>query len=110
MSRIRYQFDEHFENAAARALRRRGIDVVTAAELGLRGVADSGVLSRAHAASRVIVTRDDDYLNLHAAGRPHSGIVYCTQRIRTVGNLIETLVLIYEILSPEEMIGQVYYA
>ena len=110
MSRIRFQFDEHFRNAAASALRRRDIDVVTAADAGVLGLADTVVLSRAHAAARVMVTRDDDYLGLHAAGQPHSGIVYCTPRIRTVGNLVEALVLIYEVMSPEEMIGHVQYA
>jgi predicted nuclease of predicted toxin-antitoxin system len=92
------------------ALRRRGVDVVTAADIGLLGVADSEVLSRAHAASRVVVTRDKDYLRLHAAGQPHAGIVFCTHRIRRVGELVEALILIHEILSPEEMIGHVEYA
>jgi predicted nuclease of predicted toxin-antitoxin system len=68
MGRIRYQFDEHFANVAAIGLRSNGIDAITAAEAGLRSAADAVLLAHAHASSRVIVTRDDDFLRLNAEG------------------------------------------
>jgi hypothetical protein len=58
----------------------------------------------------VIVTRDKDYLRLDAAGQPHAGIVYCTRRTRTVGDLVSALVLIHEVLTGEEMFGHSEYA
>jgi predicted nuclease of predicted toxin-antitoxin system len=76
MDRIRYLLDEHLDNAVATALRSRGIDVVTAAEAGLRSATDTLLLVHTHASSRVIVTRDDDFLRLNAEGQAHSGIVF----------------------------------
>ncbi|MEA2529515.1 MAG: hypothetical protein QOG89_1159 [Thermomicrobiales bacterium] len=85
------------------------MDVVTASDAGLLGLADHQVLAKAHAASRVLVTRDSDYLRLHAMGQPHSGIIFWTRRARALGELIETLVLIYEGATPQEMMGHVEF-
>jgi hypothetical protein len=57
----------------------------------------------------VILTRDADFLRLHAAGAPHAGVVYCPQQARTLGELIRLLVLIWEVLEPAEMCGRVEY-
>src|SRR5262245_57515903 len=107
MGRIRYQFDEHLPTVVAVALRSRGIDTVTAAEIGVRKVADRQVLAIAHEASRVIVTRDKDFLRLDADGVPHSGIVYVGQKTGAIGELIEMLELVCEAISAEEMIGHI---
>jgi hypothetical protein len=109
VAEIRYQFDEHIVGIVAKALRRHGIDVATSAEAGLLGLPDTDILAHAHANSRVIVTRDKDFLRLHAAGQVHSGIVFFGKRIRTIGELIELLILIHEVLSPEEIEGRVEY-
>jgi hypothetical protein len=109
VGRVRYQFDEHIAIAVAAGLRRVYIDVVTAAEVGLLGVPDTTVLAHAHAASWVIVTSDTDYLRLNAAGVPHSGIVFCPKDTLPIGEMIEFLVLIFEAMSSEELIGHVEY-
>lgn len=109
MGRIRYQFDEHIPDAVAAGLVRVHIEVVTAAAVGLLGVPDSLVLARAHSTSRVIVTSDVDYLRMNAVGVPHSGIVFCPQDARTIGEMIELLILVYETKSSEEMTGRVEY-
>jgi predicted nuclease of predicted toxin-antitoxin system len=108
MDRIRFQFDEHIANSAALILRRQLIDIVAAAEAGVLGVVDSEVLARAHRELRVVM-RDKDFLRLHAAGQPHSGIVFFGRGTRTVGQLIERLVLIHELMSSAEMIGHVEF-
>ncbi len=109
MGRVRYLFDEHFANVPARVLRTKGIDVITAADAGLRGADDTQVLARAHASSRVIVTRDQDFLRLNAEGRPHAGIVFVGKGIRTIGELIEMLLLVHDAFSAEEMLGHVEF-
>jgi predicted nuclease of predicted toxin-antitoxin system len=109
VAEIRYQFDEHIVGVVALALRRHGIEVTTAAEAGLLGSPDTDVLAHAHAHSRVVVTRDKDFLRLHASGQSHSGIVFFGKRIRTIGELIEVLVLVHEAVSPEEIQGRVEY-
>ncbi len=109
MPEIRFLLDEHVAGAIAQALRRRGIDVRTAAEAGLIGAADTDHLSRAQSEGRVFVTHDRDFLRLHHQGREHAGIAYCKQGLRTVGQLIAALVLIHEVLEPDTMIGRVEF-
>jgi hypothetical protein len=101
--------DEHVPNAVAQALRRRGIDVVTTVEVGLRGAADAEQLGRAHADARILVTQDEDFLTLHQQGQPHSGIAYSKQGRRTIGQLVAGLVLIHDVLDPGEMVGRVEF-
>lgn len=93
----------------ARALRRRGIDIVTAAEAGLLGASDKEQLSRAHTAGRVLVTHDPDFLRLHHQQHAHTGIAYCEHGTRTIGQIVAGLVLIYEALEPAEMVGRVEF-
>jgi predicted nuclease of predicted toxin-antitoxin system len=109
MARIQYQLDEHVANAVALEVRKQEIDVVTAAEIGLLGRPDIEVLSYARTALRVIVTNDADFLALNALGAPHCGIVFWDQEIRTIGELIATLVLIHAVYSPEDMVGRVEF-
>lgn len=57
---------------------------------------------RAHSETRVIVTQDDDFLRFHAAGKKHSGIVYAPQGI-SIGEMIQGLLLISQVLDAEDM-------
>ncbi len=109
MDEVRFQLDEHVARAVAQALRRRGIEVVTAVEAGLVGAPDAEHLSRAHAEGRVFVTHDRDFLRLHQHGQQHSGIAYCRQGRRTVGQIVAGLVLIYEALEPGTMVGRIEF-
>jgi hypothetical protein len=55
------------------------------------------------------VTQDDDFLRLHAQGLPHAGIAYCGQQSMSIGEMLRRLVLIHDLLSPEEMAGRVEF-
>jgi predicted nuclease of predicted toxin-antitoxin system len=107
--RVRFHLDEHIASAIAIALRQRGIEVTTSAEANLLGATDEEQLEFARQAQRVMVTHDDDYLSLHALGVPHAGIAYCRQGTRTIGEMLQTLTLIYELISSDEMLGKVVY-
>ena len=109
MDRVRFQLDEHVPHAVAQALRRRGIDVLTAAEAGLLSTPDAELLARSHAAGRVVVTQDRDYLRLHQQQQAHAGIAYSEQGSRSIGQIITGLMLIYETLPPGEMAGRVEF-
>ena len=39
----------------------------------------------------------------------YPGIVYCPPNSRSVGEIIRSLILIYEVYAPEEMIGRIEY-
>ena len=58
-------------------LRASGVDVVSAREQGWGNLTDSQILSRAHAAARLVLTHDSDFgtLAVHR-GEPITGILY----------------------------------
>jgi len=106
---LRFHLDEHVNPAVAEALRQRGIDVTTTVKAGLRGADDQSHIVYAWGERRVIVTHDDDFLRWHSRGVPHAGIACCHPMRRSLGQIVETLVLMHELLTQEEMIGQVQF-
>ena len=56
----------------------------------------------------VIVTRDQDFLRVAAEQSDYSGIVFYTAN-QSMREIIEGLILIYEVMLPEEMVGRVEY-
>jgi hypothetical protein len=108
VERIAFYMDEQIPRAVTEGLRRRGGDVLTAQEAGLRGATDEEHLAYASREARVIFTQDADFLRLHAAGRSHRGIVYAPQRL-PIGAIVRGLMLIYDVLSPEDMLDQVEF-
>ena len=107
--RIRFHLDENVNPVVFTALQRYGIDVTNTAQAGLLGSNDSSQLAYAKRENRVIVTHDDDFLRLAALDKDHPGIAYCHLQARTPSELIRSLLLIFEVLSPDEMKGQVEY-
>ena len=106
---IRFHLDEHISGHIADGLRRRNIEVTTSAEVGLIGASDVGHLEFAASSGSVVVTQDDDFVKLHARGVTHAGIVYCRQQSVSIGEMLRRLVLIHDLLSPEEMAGRVEF-
>jgi predicted nuclease of predicted toxin-antitoxin system len=106
---IRYHLDEHCPHAIADGLRRHGIDVTTAADAGLLRAPDEDHVAFALGEGRVIYIQDDDYLSLNARGVPHAGITYCHQHSRSIGEVIRSLVLIWEVYEPHEIANRVEY-
>ena len=82
--------------------------MLTVAEAGLLGATDETHLARAGADGRVLFTQDEDFLRLHAKGTPHAGIAYARQGT-SVGDIIRGLMLIYQLLGPDDMKGHVEY-
>lgn len=106
--RITFHLDENVDPDIAKGLRRHGIDVTTSQETGLLNKDDPIQFQFAVAHGRVIVTHDPHLLVL-GASQPHNGIAYCDMNTRTIGQIIDSLILIYEVLTPEEMKGQVEF-
>lgn len=106
--RIQFYLDEHVPRAVTEGLRRRGVDVLTAQEAGMLQATDEQHLAFALSEGRVIVTQDAGFLRLHTAGRPHAGIVYAPQQT-AVGTIVRGLMLIYDILGPEDMANHVEF-
>lgn len=82
---------------------------MTTSQTGLLSATDQEHLALALAEGRVIFTQDSDFVELHLAGNPHSGIVFCAQQRRSLGEIIRGLELIWEILDPEDMRNRLEY-
>lgn len=106
---IRFHLDEHISAHVAAGLRRRNIDVTTAASVGLIGFSDVAHLEFSASTGRVLVTQDDDFLRLHALGIAHAGIAYCPPQSMSLGEMLRRVILIHDLLSPEEMASRVEF-
>ena len=106
---IRFHLDENVPAAIASGLRRVGIDVTRAQDVGLMGALDEEQAAWALAEGRVIFTQDEDFLRIHAAGVEHAGIAHCRQRSRSIGQIVGSLSDLWERLEPEEMAGRVEF-
>ncbi len=100
---MKFYLDEHIPKGVVEGLRRRGVDILTVQEADRSGESDEKHLAFAAREGRVIVTFDDDFLRLDATGVPHTGIVFFQTGRRTVGELIESLMLIANVIEPNEM-------
>ena len=106
---IRFHLDENVDPDIALALRRSNIDVTTSQEVNLLAEGDLVQLDFARKESRILVTHDDDFLILDSQGTDHSGIAYCQKDTKSIGYIIRMLVLLYEVIKPEEMVSRVEY-
>lgn len=107
--RIRFHLDENVNSAIAAALRRVGADVSTTASAGLIGQSDLEQFAFIQRENRVMVTHDDDFLKIVNVRNDHPGIAYCQKDKRSTGEIVEQVLLVYEVLTPEEMQGRVQY-
>lgn len=107
--RLRFHLDEAVDPDVARALAKHGIDVTTTVEAGLRGEPDDAHLAYARRTGRVIVTHDADFLRIAHRTPDHPGIAYCAPATRTLGEIIERLILVYEVLRAGDLRGRVEF-
>jgi predicted nuclease of predicted toxin-antitoxin system len=107
--RIRYHLDENVDPSVAIGLRAYGIDVTISKQKNLLSSGDGTQLAYAIRENRVIVTHDEDFLIIHSHGVEHPGIVYCHLGSRSIGQMVESIRLIYEVLTPVEMRNRVEY-
>lgn len=100
--------DEHIPKAVTEGLRRRGVNVLSAQEAGMSGANDYDQLSLANKEGRIIFTKDADFLRLHKAGVSHQGIIYSSKQ-SPVGYTVRVLMIIHDLVTPEEMSGRVEF-
>lgn len=108
-SKIRFHLDEHIDPTIAAALRRHGIDVTTTVESGLRTESDEAQWAFVRREYRVMVSHDPDFLRFASRTTSHPGIAFCQMGTRSVGEIVARLILIHEVLLPDEMEGRVEY-
>jgi predicted nuclease of predicted toxin-antitoxin system len=101
--KLAFYLDENIEIALAEQLKRRGLDVVTALDLGLLGESDENHLSRAVASKRVLCTYDFDFVEMATAGMEHCGIVIGINQVTTISDWIRFLENLNHTASAETM-------
>ena len=106
--KVRFYTDEHVAGAVVHGLRQRGVDVLTVPDARLLSATDEEHLAQARTEGRVLFTQDPDFLRLHAARAAHAGIVYAPQGT-SIGDIIRGLMLIHQVLEPEDMKDHVEY-
>jgi len=110
---LAFYFDQHVPAAITRALRLRGVDVLTAYDDGAEEFPDEAVLARATALNRVLFTQDEDLLaiahRLQAEAVPFSDVVYGHQLRVSVGRCVADLELLAKVCSPEELANHVEF-
>jgi hypothetical protein len=108
LSKIKFYLDEHIDKGIANGLRNREVDVVRCQEIGFSGKSDLAHLAWANENGFVLVTQDNDFLILHSQGQLHAGIAFAP-RPMSIGEFIRSLLLIHELLTPEEMVNSIEF-
>jgi hypothetical protein len=106
---IQFYMDQHFPGQVTRALRRHGINVLTAQDAGRCGLPDANQLAFATAEERVMGTFDTDFLALHRSGIRHAGIAWCPEQKHGVGQLIRLYQLLHGVVDRDAMRNHVEY-
>ena len=105
--------DVHVPAAITRALRMRGVDVLTSQEDGTARLSDELLLDRATSLGRVLFSRDDDLLAeataRQRANRSFAGLIYAHQLNVSIGGCVSDLELIANASEPSEWIDRVEY-
>ncbi len=104
--------DAHVKSGIVDGLRRQGMDIVTAQELGQSLANDEYLLVLATQASRLMLTNDADFLRLHAqwmlSGRHHCGIVYWAQNMG-IGVALRRIMQYVLSTAPQEAADKVHF-
>ncbi|MHB8575917.1 MAG: DUF5615 family PIN-like protein [Dehalococcoidia bacterium] len=112
---LRFLLDEDAMSAAlVVGLVRRGLDVVTVAELGRRGQSDRDQLLYAAANTMMLFSFNvGDYMRLHTefmhANMSHSGLIVVQQNRYGVGEILTRLVRLAAALDPAAMIDRMEF-
>ena len=106
---VKFFLDQNVHHSVAGPLRLAGIDVVTAYEVGRCGFEDPDQLVFAETEGRVIVTYDQDYLVLHAAGHSHAGIAWTPATKYSIGELAEMLETLHGVYTATDMKNHLEY-
>lgn len=105
--------DVHVPVAVTRALRLRGVDVVTAQEDCTDELTDPELLDRATALGRSLFTQDSDLLieaeRRQAAGESFAGVIYGHQLRVTIGQAVDDLELLAKATDAHEHAQRVWF-
>ena len=106
---IAFYFDACVQVAIAKELKRSGSDAVTARDLDKLDDDDPSHLRRATEQNRVLVTYDDDFVEIAQQGEVHTGIVFVPTKYRRIGIVVKELRKFEAMFRPEHVRNLVWY-
>ena len=112
---IRFLADADLDGTMARGVRRRepSIDFKSANDAGREGILDPEVLGLAAAEGRILVSDDTSTMPVHFAARARLGLkspgVLLALQSADLGEVIESLLIIWLAPREEEWIDQIHY-
>ena len=110
---IRLHADESVDRRVLAGLRRRGVDVSSASDAGLLGVADDRQLEFSTAQARTLRTGDRDHLAIAdawlASGKRHAGVVYYHPGWTTLGHVVREVRGIANGLAPDAVQSRILF-
>ena len=110
---LRLYMDHHVKAAVTIELRRRGVDVITALEDGASEFDDEALFERATLLGRVLFSQDQDLLEIaqrwSKVGREFAGLIYAHQLRISVGQAVQDLEVLAQVLDSEEMTNRVVF-
>ena len=105
----KFYADENIPLAVSKALKKRGIDVLTVQESEMLQKDDNVQLSFAVKEKRAVITHDSDFLKLVAKEKiNHYGILFFTKHV-SINKAIEEIEQIYLAFSSEDLQGAVLF-
>ena len=103
--------DVHVPAAIMTQLRRRGVDVVTAAEDGAQLLPDGDLLQRVHESGRVLFTQDIRFKALaekwQRDGRAFSGLIFGHQLGGSIGQYVSDLEIVAGASEPDDWLNSI---
>ena len=112
---IRFLADANLDHAIVQGVRRRepAIDFKSANDAGLEGLSDERVLELSAEEKRVLVSHDKRTMPVHFAarirsGRRSPGVLLALPRA-TVGDIVDSLLIIWSSSREEEWTDQIHY-
>lgn len=109
-----YLDEDAMDSDLVRALRVRGLDVLTALDLGMINCPDEEHLETATLNNRALYSFNvSDYMTLHdeyaRAGKEHAGLILAQQQRYSVGEQMRRLLRLAQIRSAEGMRNRVEF-
>jgi hypothetical protein len=113
---VRFLADENLDTDIIQGLRARepAIDILDVKTAGLRGTGDPALLELAAQQDRVLITYDRNTMTRHFrdhrdGGKPTPGVFILPQQESAIGEIIESLLLVWAASQAEEWRNQIAY-
>lgn len=113
---VRFLADEDVDGDIIKGLHSRepAIDILDVKSTGLRGTIDPAFLELAARQDRILITHDRHTMTRHFrervdAGKPAPGVFILPQRQSAIGEIIESLLLVWTASQAEEWRNQIVF-